>query len=131
MISKVLKLVTAMIIQVFHHSFHQFAKTVAFVCPFGKFFSLLISGKIVGKVTLIGTSSVPHNFVQNSCIPKSLFCEFVFFALRSEHSSSFPSKRTRNSVIPVLSANSISGAIQDLLFQKSTELKMEDRKNFT
>ena len=42
-----------------------------------------------------------------------------------------PSKKSPSSLTMFFSVSSISSTIQDILFQKTTELKMEGRKIFT
>ena len=72
-IKKISKRGRGKIIQVFHLCTHKISKNLAFFCSFCKIFTLHISGKNVGKLTAIQTSTVPHNSVQVSRTPKTCF----------------------------------------------------------
>ena len=78
-INEILNFRTANIIQVFHPSTQITAKVFAFFCSFCKKFSLHITGKNVGKLTVIQTSTVPHNSVQICCEPNCFLCLFKLF----------------------------------------------------
>ena len=112
--------------------FQKNAKNLTILQSFCKIFNLYSSRKNIWKVTVIQTSFVPHNSMQVSCAPKCLFCGFVLFLRRKGVSLNFAFNKKSYFLRNIsLSASSISGTKQDILLQKSTELKMEGRKSFT
>ena len=76
---KPLKFGTAMIIQVSLFSIHSIAQKLEFSWPFCKVLSFYNFRKNVLELTLIQTSTVPHNFVQNSRTSSCLLCRFLLF----------------------------------------------------
>ena len=70
---------TAVFIQKFHICIQKIARNLAFFCSFCRLFTLYITVKNVGKLTVIQMSTVPHNSVQISFTPHCLLCRFVVF----------------------------------------------------
>ena len=100
-------------------------------CSFCKVFTLYSSRKIVWKINVIQTSTAPHNYVQVSCAPKRLFRGFVLFWRTKWVPLSSAINKNSQFLNDILSTSSISNTMQDILLQKSTELKIEERKSST
>ena len=130
-INEILNFGTANIIQVFHPSTQITAKDFAFSCSFWKTFSLYITGKNVGKLTVIQTSTVPHKSVQICFRPNCSLCLFKIFWRAKCVSVNFVIKKTPKSMITVIIFSSIASTMPDILLQKSIKVKMETRKKFT
>ena len=71
--SKISNYGTAMLIQVFLFFTHQFDKNLTFSSFFCKLVTIYISGKLIGKLIVIQTSTDPNNSVHISCIPNACF----------------------------------------------------------
>ena len=102
-------------------------------CSFCKVFTFYTSRKNVWKLTVNQTSTVPHNSLLVSCARKRLFCRFVLFCRTKWVSLNFAVNKNSpfpKNVLSFLSARSISSTMQDILLQKSTELEMEEKKEF-
>ena len=56
----------------FQNFTHKIDRNIACFCSFCKFFTSYIATKDVGKLTVIQTSTVPHNSVQISCASERL-----------------------------------------------------------
>ena len=69
--------------------------------------------------------------MQMSCVPCGLFLGVKVFGGQNENPCIEPSIKSPSSLIMFLSVSSISSTMQDMLLQKSTELKMEGRKSST
>ena len=72
--------------------------------------------------------TLPYKFLvhQNAC-----FLGLYFFGGRKEYPWTLPSIKSPNSLLTFLSASSICSTMQDILLQKSAELKIESRRSFT
>ena len=119
-INEILNFGTAMIFQIFHLFIIKIAKNLAFFCSFSKVFTLYSSRKKFCKLTVIQTSTVPHNSMQVSCAPNRLFCGFVLFWRTESVSLNFTINKDSQFLKTFLSASSISSTMQDILLQKST-----------
>ena len=129
-INNISKFEAAMIRQIFHLFIHEIAKIFAIFCFFRKVFTLFFSGNNFGNLTVVHASTNSHNSVQVSCTPKCLFCGFALFWRTKWVSLNSSIKKTPSSLIMFLSASWLSSTMQDILLQKSLELKMESRKSF-
>ena len=115
----------------FHLFFRRIAKDLAFCRSFCKIFTLHNSRKSKKKLTIIRTSTAPHNSMQISCTSKCLFCGFVIFWRTNWLSLKFPSMKTPNSFETFLSASSITSTLLHILLQNSIVVKMKHRQSFT
>ena len=97
--SLILNSATAKVIQVFHLFSHQLAKILPFFKSFCRKFILYTSKKKVGKLIVIQTSTVPHNFVQVFCTPKRSLRGFVLFWRTTQVSLNIPINKTPKSLI--------------------------------
>ena len=131
-INKISKFVAAMIIQIFHLFVHEIAKNYEFLCSFCNVFTLYISRKIVGSVTVIQTSTFPHNSVHQFLVHQiACLLGLNFFEGQNEYLWTFPSKTAPDSLMTFVPASSISTSMQDILLEKSTELTKQGREGFT
>ena len=130
-INEILNSGTATIIQNFLLFTRWTAKNLGYLCSFCQVCTIYISGKNVGKLTVIQTSTNPHNSVQVSCTPNCFLGGFNLFGGRNEYPWTLPSMKTPNSLLTFEPASSISSTMQDILLQKSTDLKMQGRRSFT
>ena len=78
-IKEILNFGTAMLFQVFQLFMHSTANIFVFCTTFCRKFTLYITGKNVGKLTVIQTSTVPHNSGQVFCTPNCMLCGFCTF----------------------------------------------------
>ena len=100
-------------------------------CSFCKEFTLYSNWKNVWKLTVIQTSTVPHNSVQVSRAPKRLFCDLCFFGWQNDYAWTLPSIKTLNSPIIFLSASPVFSKLPDIKLQKSTELNIDRKESFS
>ena len=119
-----------MIIQFFLLFINEISKKLSFSCLYCKVFTIYIVRKNVWKLTIIQTTTVPHNSLQVFLHQNACFVGLYFFGGRNEYPF-FPAKKTPNYIKLLLSASWTSSTKKDTLFQKSTVLKMEGRKSFT
>ena len=118
----------AMVLEVLRLLIQQTAEIFAFFCSLCKNFNLYISGKIVGKLFAIQTSTKIY------CTPKCLFCGFVLFLRTKWVSLNFLLIKNSQLLINVSLlkyASSIFSTKQDILPWKSTGLKIVGRRSFT
>ena len=94
-------------------------------------FTFYISRKKVGKLTVIQTSTVPHNCVQVSFTPNCFPRGFVFFWRTKWVLLNIPINENFQCLFTFLSPSSISSTMLDIRLQMSTESKREGRKSFT
>ena len=131
-IKEILNFGTAMIFQVFHLFTHLAAKNVAFFCSFWENIHLLHHwGKCWEahcNPKVHCSTQFPASFFEQQT---AWFVGFYFFGGQKEYHWTFPSIKTPNSLIKFLSASSKSSTLQDILLQKSTEMKKEGKKSFT
>ena len=102
-----------------------------FMFFFCKKFTLCIFRKNFENLTVNQTSTGPHISVQIFCTSKWLLCGLALLGGRNECPWFLRSLKTPKSFLPLISVNSISSTMQDILLKKSIELKLDGRKSFT
>ena len=117
----------AMIIHVFNTFLNRSAKILAMLWPFWKPFAPELLGRVFGS-SMWSKKTLLHTILSKSSVHQNAWFVFLYdFGGRQEKSWTFLYKGTINSLLTFLYATSIATTMQNMLLQKSTDLKMEGR----
>ena len=130
---KILKFWAIIVIQIFYNLseksgqqstlFESLSKHVCF-----HYFMSLKTAKSLSKFTFPLLHAIPSNWL---VFHVASFLGLKVFGGQNEKACGEPSLQSPSSLIMFFSVSSTSSTNEDILFQKSTELKMEGRKIFT
>ena len=119
--SKISIFPAAIIIQVFHFFILEIAKNLANFCSCCNVFTLYISGKNVGILTVIQTSTVPHNSCKFLVHQYACFVSFSYSRRRNKYPWTFPSVEIPTSLKTFITASSTCSVMEDIPLQKLAE----------